>query len=136
MREFAGIPRLLFYVFILACSSFYEIFADMDDYLSDSGKNVTNKRPCPPCVWGLSDDELEQRFNEVNATISWEQMQWFAAEHKRCGCTGPDVSAETLKRLVDEYNEEKRKHSPLRNITMREFQQRNRRIKRFSSNCF
>ena len=128
MLEFAGTCRLLFSVFILTSSFLGEIFSDSN--LAENGKNISGKRPCPPCVWDLSDDELEQRFNEVNATISWEQMQWFAAEHKRCGCTGPDVSSETLKRLVDEYNEEKRKHFPLRNITMREFQQRNRRIKR------
>ena len=130
MLKFAGIS--LFSVFILSSSFLGEIFSDSKDYLAEREKNISSKRPCPPCVWDLSDDELERRFNEANATISWEQMQWFAAEHKRCGCTGPDVSAKTLKRLVDEYNEEKRKHFSFRNITMREFQQRNRRNKRAS----
>ena len=134
MRDYERINRLQFFMFTVVCSLFSYTISDSDGSFS-TGKNGTNERPCPPCVWKMTDDELEKRFDDANVTIptTWEQIKWIEAEHKRCGCVGPDLSAKTMHRFVDQYNKESRKHSPLQNITMSDFFQENRRVKRESS---
>ena len=137
MRDYERISRLLFLVCTMISSLLFSYaISDFNGSFS-TGNKATNKRPCPPCVWKMTDDELEKRFDDANVTIpTWEQIKWLEAEHKRCGCIGPDLSAKTMQRLVDQYNKESRKHSPFRNLTMSDFFQENRRKKRESSKQF
>ena len=137
MRDYERINRLLFLVCTMISSLLFSYAISDSDGSFSSGNKATNERPCPPCVWKMTDDELEKRFDDANVTIhTWEEMKWIEAEHKRCGCVGPDLSAKTTQRFVDQYNKESRKHSPFRNLTMSDFFQENRRVKRESSKVF
>lgn len=138
MRDYERISRLAFLVCAVISSLFSYAISNSDGSFSTGNKNkATNERPCPPCIWKMTDDELEKRFDDANVTIpTWEQMKWIEAEHKRCGCVGPDLSAKTMQRVVDQYNKESRKHSSFQNITMSDFFHENRRIKRESGKVF
>ena len=69
--------------------------------------------PCRKCVWELTEDEAEARFDACGNVTEADLLR-FQEEDERCACTGhPDVSTATIQQMQQHSIEIKRQNPGL-----------------------
>ena len=106
---------LLFVVIVLA---FFTGDNVADDYMPSTNNPLddgiqSSLPPCRKCVWELTEDEAEARFDALENVTEADLLR-FQEETERCPCTGqPDISTETIKQMQQHYIEIKRQNPDL-----------------------